>query len=175
MKHTRNWSLIRILDCPRRPLFNASNLFPGGRRNESKETAAFNWSSFLRATGQISFGHVARASLDIMRLKMSSVPRSKNDGINSGTSKEEVISDYLYIIIMDNVIYVNLTCRFTYQFHMSSNPLERAIRVPNGGGEFWTEGEGVFFRFLQSVAKPDSRYVAWYLPDVKCPGVSDAV
>jgi hypothetical protein len=31
--------------------------------------------------------------------------------------------------------------------------------------EFQTEGERVFFQFLQSVAKPDSRYVAWYLPD----------
>ncbi len=30
----------------------------------------YNWSSFLRATGQISFGHVARASLEIMRLKI---------------------------------------------------------------------------------------------------------
>ena len=38
--------------------------------------------------------------------------------------------------------------------------------IPNDVEEFQTEGERVFFRFLQSVAKPDSRYVAWYLPDV---------
>jgi hypothetical protein len=113
MKHTRNRSLIRILDCPRRLLFKASNLFSGGIRNESRETAAFNWSSFLRATGQISFGHVARASLDIMRLKMSSVPRSKNDFINSKTSKKE-LSDLLFKNIMDNVIYVNCALSGSY-------------------------------------------------------------
>ena len=36
--------------------------------------------------------------------------------------------------------------------------------------------EEVFFRFLQSVAKPDSRYVVWYLPDTngtKKQGASD--
>ena len=41
-----------------------------------------------------------------------------------------------------------------------------ATMIPNDVEEFQTEGEKVFFRFLQSVAKPDSRYVAWYLPDV---------
>jgi hypothetical protein len=41
-----------------------------------------------------------------------------------------------------------------------------AIMIPNDVEEFQTEGERVFFCFLQSVAKPDSRYVAWYLPDV---------
>ena len=41
-----------------------------------------------------------------------------------------------------------------------------ATMIPNDVEEFQTEGERVFFRFLQSVAKPDSRYVAWYLPDV---------
>jgi hypothetical protein len=40
-----------------------------------------------------------------------------------------------------------------------------ATMIPNDVEEFQTEGEGVFFRFLQSVAKPDSRYVAWYLAD----------
>jgi hypothetical protein len=38
--------------------------------------------------------------------------------------------------------------------------------IPNDVEEFQTEVERVFFRFLQSVAKPDSRYVAWYPPDV---------
>ena len=41
-----------------------------------------------------------------------------------------------------------------------------ATMIPNDVDEFQTEGERVFFRFLQSVAKPDSRYVVWYLPDV---------
>ena len=50
---------------------------------------------------------------------------------------------------------------------MSSNLFEQATMIPNDVEEFQTEGERVFFRFLQSVAKPDSRYVAWYLPDVK--------
>jgi len=49
---------------------------------------------------------------------------------------------------------------------MSSNLFERAVMIPNDVEEFQTEGERVFFRFLQSVAKPDSRYVVWYLPDV---------
>jgi len=50
-----------------------------------------------------------------------------------------------------------------------------ATMIPNDVEEFETEGERVFFRFLQSVAKPDSPYVIWYLPDVngKEPGVSD--
>jgi hypothetical protein len=42
-----------------------------------------------------------------------------------------------------------------------------ATMIPNDVEEFQTEGERVFFRFLQSVAKPDLRYVAWYLPDIK--------
>jgi len=75
--------------------------------------------------------------------------------------RKRVISGHLLISIMDNVIYVNLQ----YRFHMSSNLFERAIMIPNDVEEFQTEGEGVFFRFLQSVAKPDSRYVAWYLAD----------
>jgi hypothetical protein len=39
--------------------------------------------------------------------------------------------------------------------------------IPNDVEEFQTECEGVFFRFLQTVAKPDSRYVAWFFPDTK--------
>ena len=41
-----------------------------------------------------------------------------------------------------------------------------ATMIPNDL-EFQTEGERVFFRFLQSVPKPDLRYVVWYLPDIK--------
>ena len=40
-----------------------------------------------------------------------------------------------------------------------------ATMISNDVEEFQTEGERVFFRFLQSVARPDSRDVAWYLPD----------
>jgi hypothetical protein len=40
-----------------------------------------------------------------------------------------------------------------------------ATMIPNNVEEFRTEGEGAFPKFLQSVAKPDSRYVRWYLSD----------
>ncbi len=39
--------------------------------------------------------------------------------------------------------------------------------IPNDVEEFGTDGERVFFNFLRSVAKPNSRYIAWYLPDIK--------
>jgi len=42
-----------------------------------------------------------------------------------------------------------------------------AIMIPNDVEEFGTDGERVFFNFLRSVAKPDSRYIAWYLPDIR--------
>jgi hypothetical protein len=41
-----------------------------------------------------------------------------------------------------------------------------ATMIPNDVEELQTEGERAYFRFLHSVAKPDSRYVVWYLPDV---------
>ena len=41
-----------------------------------------------------------------------------------------------------------------------------ATMIPNDVEEFQIDGERIFFRFLQSVAKPNSRYVTWYLPDV---------
>jgi len=41
-----------------------------------------------------------------------------------------------------------------------------ATMIPNDVKEFCTEGERVFFNCLRSVAKPDSRYIAWYLPDI---------
>jgi len=40
-----------------------------------------------------------------------------------------------------------------------------ATMFPNDVEEFQTEGERISFQFLQSVANPDSRYVAWCLPD----------
>lgn len=39
--------------------------------------------------------------------------------------------------------------------------------IPNDVEEFETEGEGAFYRFLRTVAKPDGRYLCWYLPDIK--------
>ena len=42
-----------------------------------------------------------------------------------------------------------------------------AIMIPDDVEEFGTDGERVFFNFLRSVAKLDSRYIAWYLPDIK--------
>ena len=42
-----------------------------------------------------------------------------------------------------------------------------AIMIPNDVEEFQTEGERAFYKFLQAVGKPDLRYVAWYLPDIK--------
>lgn len=41
-----------------------------------------------------------------------------------------------------------------------------ATMIPRDIEEFTTEGEGKFYRFLAAVAKPDSRYIVWYLPDI---------
>lgn len=38
--------------------------------------------------------------------------------------------------------------------------------IPDEIQVFTTDGERSFFRFLQSYAKPDDRYTAWYLPDI---------
>jgi hypothetical protein len=39
--------------------------------------------------------------------------------------------------------------------------------IPDGVHSFTTEGERQFYRFLETIAKPDSRYISWYLPDIK--------
>ena len=39
--------------------------------------------------------------------------------------------------------------------------------IPENVEIFTTKGEKQFYRFLESVAKPDSRYIAWYTPDLK--------
>jgi len=39
--------------------------------------------------------------------------------------------------------------------------------IPENVETFTTEGEKQFYRFLESVAKPDSQYIAWYTPDLK--------
>ncbi len=41
-----------------------------------------------------------------------------------------------------------------------------ATMIPGDIQEFVTEGEKAFFNFLKSVAKPDSHYTCWYLPDL---------
>jgi len=39
--------------------------------------------------------------------------------------------------------------------------------IPIDVEEFYSEGERAFYKFLQAVGKADSRYISWYLPDVK--------
>lgn len=38
--------------------------------------------------------------------------------------------------------------------------------IPDDIQDFTTAGEGVFYRFLHSCAKPDEKYIAWYQPDI---------
>jgi len=42
-----------------------------------------------------------------------------------------------------------------------------AVMIPDDVEEFKTEGEKIFYRFLEAVAKPDGRYLCWYTPDIK--------
>ena len=41
-----------------------------------------------------------------------------------------------------------------------------ATMMPSDIGEFGTEGERTFYKFLEGVAKPDAHYLCWYLPEV---------
>ena len=41
-----------------------------------------------------------------------------------------------------------------------------ATMIPADIHAFTTEGEGIFYRFLQACAKPDVRYIAWYQPNI---------
>jgi len=41
-----------------------------------------------------------------------------------------------------------------------------AVMIPSDIERFGTPGEEVFYRFLESCAKPDSRYIAWYTPSI---------
>lgn len=41
-----------------------------------------------------------------------------------------------------------------------------AIMMPSDIGEFETEGEKTFYKFLEGVAKPDAHYLCWYTPDI---------
>jgi hypothetical protein len=38
--------------------------------------------------------------------------------------------------------------------------------IPDDIEEFKSEGEGIFYKFLRSVAKPDSKFISWYTPDI---------
>jgi len=41
-----------------------------------------------------------------------------------------------------------------------------AVMIPDNVQDFCTEGECHFYRFLKAAAKPDSKYVVWYLPEI---------
>ncbi len=41
-----------------------------------------------------------------------------------------------------------------------------ALMIPSDIEQFNTPGEEIFYRFLQLYAKPDTRYIAWYTPEI---------
>ena len=41
-----------------------------------------------------------------------------------------------------------------------------ATMIPSDIGEFGTEGERTFYKFLEGVAKPDAHYLCWYTPGI---------
>ena len=41
-----------------------------------------------------------------------------------------------------------------------------ATMIPSDIGEFGTEGEKAFYRFIEGVVKPDAHYLCWYTPDI---------
>jgi len=42
-----------------------------------------------------------------------------------------------------------------------------ALLIPDKAEQFTTEGERQFYRFLERAAKPDTRFIAWYTPDIE--------
>jgi hypothetical protein len=42
-----------------------------------------------------------------------------------------------------------------------------ATMIPDNVEQFTTEGERQAYHFLEKVAKPDDRFICWYLPDVQ--------
>jgi superfamily I DNA and RNA helicase len=42
-----------------------------------------------------------------------------------------------------------------------------AIMIPENMEEFKTDGERQFYKFLEAVAKPDSRHITWYIPNIE--------
>jgi len=41
-----------------------------------------------------------------------------------------------------------------------------ATMMPSDIGEFETEGEKTFYKFLEGMGKPDTHYLCWYLPEI---------
>ena len=41
-----------------------------------------------------------------------------------------------------------------------------AVMIPDDVQDFCTEGERHFYGFLKTAAKPDNKYLVWYLPDI---------
>ena len=41
-----------------------------------------------------------------------------------------------------------------------------ATMIPENVETFTTEGEGQFYKFIEAVAKPDSRHITWYTPNI---------
>ena len=42
-----------------------------------------------------------------------------------------------------------------------------ALMIPENVETFTTEGERQFYKFLEAVAKPDSRHITWYTPNIE--------
>jgi len=42
-----------------------------------------------------------------------------------------------------------------------------ATMIPDSVKQFTTDGEWQTYRFLEAVAKPDARFLCWYLPEVR--------
>ena len=52
---------------------------------------------------------------------------------------------------------------------LPSGDCEMAVMIPSDVENFSTDGECQFYGFLKAVAKPDIKYLAWYLPDIHFP------
>jgi len=52
---------------------------------------------------------------------------------------------------------------------LPSGDYEMAVMIPSDVENFSTDGERQFYGFLKAVAKPDSKYLVWYLPDIHFP------
>jgi hypothetical protein len=42
-----------------------------------------------------------------------------------------------------------------------------AKMFPANNETFLNDGEKVFYRFIEAAAKPDSKYMCWYIPDIR--------
>lgn len=43
-----------------------------------------------------------------------------------------------------------------------------ATMIPENVEEFKTDGERQFYKFLETVARPDEQHITWYTPDIEC-------